>query len=345
MKTSRGKQHAAALITALFVVLVASTLASAILQQTSLDLRRVHNNYFSSQTFHYALGVEYWAMGRLDQDALNDQTRGAVDALDEVWNEPLTSLQVNRQAQISGQITDLQGLFNLNSLAPATAEPTPQSIAQSEMFARLLNKLEIDPGLANAVADWIDTDRTTRSPGGAEDTEYLRLKVPYRTPNMLMATLDEIGAVQGITPEIIKKLRPWVKVLPATTTINVNTAPKEILLALSPLIDEPTAESIINARKLKPFLSVEAFINYVKSLRGKGGDRDDPDDRDDRDDRSGPSDPTSELQKLQLIVGTSSQYFQCKALVIMQEAHFIQSSLLHREAQKIRVLQRIRGEF
>ena len=153
MKASRYKQQAAALITALFVVLVATTLASAILQQTSLDLRRVYNNYFSSQAFHYALGVEYWAIGRLDQDAVNDQTRGPVDSLDEAWNEKLTSLQVDQQAQVSGQIIDLQGLVNLNSLASATAEPTPVSIAQTELFARLLSKLEQDPGLANAVAD------------------------------------------------------------------------------------------------------------------------------------------------------------------------------------------------
>ncbi len=98
-------------------------------------------------------------------------------------------------------------------------------------FQHLLQSLSLDPNLTDAVIDWIDADSNT-SAYGAEDIDYLQLKIPYRAANQPMQSVDELRLVRGFTRDIVEKLRPLITVLPQPTEINVNTAKKEVLSAL-----------------------------------------------------------------------------------------------------------------
>ncbi len=93
--------------------------------------------------------------------------------------------------------------------------------------------------------DWIDEDGNPNSMNGAEDAEYLNLQPPYRAANQPFTVVSELLAIRGMTPQVYERLRPLVAVLPARkgqapapTKINVNTAPLEVLRALSATTDE-----------------------------------------------------------------------------------------------------------
>jgi general secretion pathway protein K len=61
--------------------------------------------------------------------------------------------------------------------------------------------------------------------------------------------VDDLLAVQGVTPAIVERLRPFVTVLPETTLVNVNTAPAEVLAAVVPDMSMSGANTLIVRRK------------------------------------------------------------------------------------------------
>jgi general secretion pathway protein K len=123
-------------------------------------------------------------------------------------------------------------------------------------------KLKDNTFLWSALADWLDSDDLQKS-DGAESPYYQTLKTPYRARNGKLATLAELSLVKGFTPEVIAKIKPFVTVyaeeggsLISKSRINVNTAPKEVLIALDKRIDEGLAARVLEERRLKPFRSV-----------------------------------------------------------------------------------------
>jgi general secretion pathway protein K len=133
-------------------------------------------------------------------------------------------------------------------------------------FRLLLEQLDIDPEITQALLDWLDPDSETRFPNGAEDDYYIELEEPYRAANGPIVDLSELKLVRGVTDEIYAKLKPFIVALPAFTLINVNTAPAEILRSLSPAIDDGTAEMLINRREVQPFMSSAEFFNHPALL-------------------------------------------------------------------------------
>ena len=170
-------------------------------------------------------------------------------------------------AVVGGRLEDLQGRFNLNNLV----KDNKVSPLDMQRFQNLLTVLSVDPGLANAVVDWIDPDADVTFPGGAEDGEYLRGAVPYRAANGPMASPSELLLVQGVTADIYQKLAPLVSALPARTDLNVNTAPKEVLMALAAEISGADADALIEAREKEGFGAMPAFLQQP-ALAGRGVD-------------------------------------------------------------------------
>jgi general secretion pathway protein K len=125
--------------------------------------------------------------------------------------------------------------------------------------------LEIWP----AVADWIDSNDTPRA-DGAESAFYRALKPPYSPRNDKLMTLTELSLVKGVTPEMVGALRPYLTIYSDQAnsplpTVNINTAPKEILAALDDRIDDRMAERILEERRLQPFKST-AELSRVPGL-------------------------------------------------------------------------------
>ncbi len=128
------------------------------------------------------------------------------------------------------------------------------------VFRRLLELLGIDPSVADAVVDWMDVDESPSGVGGAESSYYTSLRFPYKCKNDFFDTVQELRLVRGVTPEVFEKLRPYVTVN-SSGKVNINTAPKAVLMALSAgqgetyagEIDEKTADALIAYRQDHPF--------------------------------------------------------------------------------------------
>ena len=83
--------------------------------------------------------------------------------------------------------------------------------------------------LAAALMDWIDEDDHLNA-GGAEARYYRSVGTPYRPRNGKLVTLEELLLIKGITPEVFAEILPHVT-LHSVSTVNINTASEEVLLA------------------------------------------------------------------------------------------------------------------
>ena len=260
MNTVR-RQRGVALLMALLIVALATVTAITITRDQHLNLRRAQNLLHGDQAYLHALGVESWARGVVAKDLRNDVAANLrMDALTESWNAPLPQTDVDGGA-VAGQIEDLQSRFNLNNLIATGGSDAGAAQHQLAYLQRLLRRLELDQALAQAIADWLDPDIDTRYPDGAEDLAYMRGEPPYRTANVAMQDTSELLLIHGITPQIYARLAPYVTALPPPTTINVNTAPAPVLLALSDGIDEASLDAALLMRQNQGFATPAAFLN------------------------------------------------------------------------------------
>jgi len=192
------------------------------------------------------------------------------DSLDQVWSRPVPPIELG-EGTVLVTVEDEERKINLNRLIlPNGNAPDEQRLA---VFRKLLAVLDIDPAVADAVVDWLDNDDTSRV-GGAESSYYLSLPYPYRAKNDLFDTLDELRLVRGMTPERFEKLKPFLTVH-SSGKVNINTAPKEVLMALSAgqdaaeagEIGPATADEIIEHRKDNPFRNARDIGNVSPALK------------------------------------------------------------------------------
>lgn len=193
-------------------------------------------------------GVQ-WARSALADDARSS----SVDTLSEPWALPLPATPVGN-GSIEGRIVDAQGLFNVNNLAVEGATAT---IARTQ-FTALFSALGVATPVIDAVADAVDTDDVARD-GGAEDAYYARAIPPHLSPNAPALRVAELATLRGVTPAVMNAIRPFVVALPPPTTLNVNTAPPEVLMAALPGLDNDGATALVAGRVRKPFTTIAEF--------------------------------------------------------------------------------------
>jgi type II secretory pathway component PulK len=132
---------------------------------------------------------------------------------------------------------------------------------------RFLAALAIDAGdadrLAQRIADWRDADDFRRA-RGAERDDYLRAGARQLPTNADFARADELRDVDGMTPELYARIAPFVTVL-GTGQINVNAAPREVLLSLPGMGDESIAAIVRAQRARRPIRSMEELTAQLSS--------------------------------------------------------------------------------
>ncbi len=244
-----AEQGGVALITVLLVVALASLTATSLASLTQFELRRTGLVLQEQQTRWYLQGAEQWATQVLARSDIE------IDHPGEDWARVLPPLPVDG-GFIAGGLSDLQGRFNLNNLIADDADdPTQLALLQ-----RLLDRLALPQGLAQAIADWIDADREPRFPDGAEDSDYLARDPPYLAANRPLASISELLLIRGFDGVSYQRLAPLVTALPEPTPINVNTAPVELLGVLDSRLDGELAGRLDRTRRERPFASVAEFI-------------------------------------------------------------------------------------
>lgn len=168
------------------------------------------------------------------------------------------------------RVSDEQGKVGLNGVV------YPNGLTNEvyySMYIRLLRRLGLDESLADTMADWIDIDDELRQ-NGAEGFDYKRLPRPYTPRNGYMDSIGELLMIKGYDHKAFNILEPLVTTY-TDGLININTAPREVLFALSDEMDEGLVDGIIRYRESVPFkdkadiFKVPGFETLGFDLQGK----------------------------------------------------------------------------
>ena len=300
----RDDQRGAALIIALVIVAMATILAATLMWETHMDIRRTANQLYGAEALANALGVEDFVRDVLAQDDRES------DHLQEPWARQGDIFPIEG-GSLSGGVLDLQSRFNVNNLLNDQGEPDE---AQIKNFLALVTSLGIDARIVDAAVDWMDANVNAMT-YGAEDDTYLRLNPAYRTANRPFSSVSELRLLANMTPEQFAVLEPYVTTLPTRTTVNINTAAPELLVALGDLAPDAAAR-IVEMQSQGGFASLADAQDVV------GGNALDAN-----------------------TFGVTSNYFRLQVLAVIGSSRLTLYSALHRDANGgvVRVLSRSLG--
>jgi general secretion pathway protein K len=248
----RRTQNGVAVIVAVLIVALVTSVATYVLWQQALWIRQVENLTARTQGDALARSAAVWAAAILAEDD------PAIDHLGELWARRIPAFAAE-SAQLVGAISDEQAKFNVNSLAREGGAAPEDLVA----FQRLLTAVGLPAGLAGAVVDWLDADNEVMAPNGAEDPYYLALDPPYRAANHRVIDIAELARVKGFDGGILARLAPFITALPEETAVNVNTAPVQVLQAVVPGLSAADAARLLELRTKRPFASRDEFLKSL----------------------------------------------------------------------------------
>lgn len=280
-----------ALVITVFIVTILVTLVVELTYSTQTNVRIAATYRDDLQAYYVARSGVELAMAVLKMDSEDDQEKiergeraARQDSLDELWaNLP--------EAVAAAQLLDPE-LFGNGRLVVRVVDEDRKinaNLANQDPTASILERLFAEGGISdqfrNALIDWIDDDQEETNPGGAEAGYYESLDVPYPCKDGPMDTISEVRmirggeeatkttltAFRGEKPEEEGKwsLQELLSALPGRgATINVNTAPGPVLLALHEDIDNTQVEETLMDRATDPFPTVQAFRDYYANNFG-----------------------------------------------------------------------------
>lgn len=246
------RSRGAALLVALLTVALVTTLASAALWRQWQQVAVEQSERDRQQAQWILTGALDWARLILREDARTNQNTGAGDHLAEPWAVGLEEARLSSflaadksgdpppalDAFLSGRIADQQGLLNVANLVQSNAV----SREGVEAFERLFQQLALPKAWVLPAANaWLRATSTDTTTDGVAANRLLR---PQR--------IGQLGWL-GWNEAVVRRLAPFITVLPERTPVNLNTAPPEVLMAVVPRLDRAQAQRIVTQRALQPF--------------------------------------------------------------------------------------------
>ncbi len=258
----RTNQHGAALLVALLIAALVTITLTIMLQRQSALAGIEWQMRETTQARRILYGAEDWAVRILREDA----RRSVIDHLGEPWAIPLqegrladflkaspdtvsastANLDDSRVQDVwlSGRIVDADRRYNLMRLAVAGG-----SVAQERaLWLRVAAQAGLPAELGLAVADRF----TPPAPGSTSSGAPRQQSQPPLSLAHLTAQLPALAPWATALSELIV-------VLPETTTINVNTAAKPVLMALIRGLDERQAERFMDLRRKAPWRDLNSI--------------------------------------------------------------------------------------
>jgi general secretion pathway protein K len=182
-----------------------------------------------------------------------------MDSLNEDWHqlETLAVLQGlgDQGVTLSGGVVDESGKINVNLLRNEDGEIDER---REEQLRRLFRVLGLKEEMVNTLLDWLDEDEVERQ-DGAEAYWYQNQEEPYPCANGPFLTPGQVFLVKGMRPlEQFegKRLLDYLTIY-SEGKVNINTASKEVLQALSDSLDGSMAAAIVEYRQEEDFMGIE----------------------------------------------------------------------------------------
>lgn len=244
---------------ALLLTLVVLVLLTAVIVEfdygAKVNLITAGNFRDETQAGYLAKAGVTAARAVLKDDALHHPQS---DDLTEFWARPLPPYPVG-EGFVSVEITDEGGKINVNRLGDPASTVRDDT---QKMLTRLLTVLEIESSqivpIVDAIKNWVDPDVKHDC---AQDSYYQRQDPPYRCKKGAMDTLSELLLIEGVTPEMYRKIRPYLTIVSnPTTPININTADLPVLQALSGDVNDISRELAMHIQDQRPYSAPGDFF-------------------------------------------------------------------------------------
>ena len=267
----KPRQRGAALLLAMVILTLVSTLAAGMVWQQSRAVQLEAAERSRIQSAWILSGALDWARLILREDARpgagSNSNSALVDDLREPWAQPLAEARLSTflaadkdnnvdsgpEAFLSGRITDAQSRYNLRNLFDDEGKPR---LAEQKTLQRLCELAGVSVDVAGRLLDGL---RLAWSPVAVDGISDVPL-APLRLSELVWVGIDAAS---------VAKLEPLVVLLPVRTPVNVNTASREVLVAVLDGLDLGTAERLVQLRSRNAFVNLDElrrnFSDAVKA--------------------------------------------------------------------------------
>jgi general secretion pathway protein K len=246
--TSPRKERGIAVITAILIAAMVASLAFALSARERLWLNQIENR----DDLAAAQATAFAAIDLARLTLRDDMRKNQNDHLLETWTIPIPPINVE-SGKASGRVIEMQGRFNLFNLQSAGKVSETGVVA----LQRLLST-------RNLPTDWADKMAKVMASQQALAVQQQNAS-QSRIQNQLLplANMSELADLTGIEAGKLAALESLVTILPENTAVNVNFAPPEVLMAVTPGLSVKEAEQIVSRRATAHFKSVQEYVNAL----------------------------------------------------------------------------------
>ncbi|WP_041117926.1 type II secretion system minor pseudopilin GspK [Pseudomonas protegens] len=310
---SAAKQRGMAIISALLIAAVVAVIAGGMLTRQTSFTRAVE----AEQARIVAAGVLQGGLEYSRQLLWDARQRDVLTRLDQAWARPIGDQALGGfNAGFQGHLQDLQGKFNLRNLV----FNQQVDAGQLQSFQQLCQLIGIDGALGRRISQRVIASYPQRLQAPAATSNHGSFNSGRQTSagaaaqtlaprQPMLRSLDDLLGLEGVTPELLARLEPYVSILPGNTWINGNTASAEVLVAAVPGLDLSRARALVAERDAGHW-----FINrgdFVNRLR------------------------LPQLQVDQIKVGITSEWFLLQGQARRDQRRVSLQALLHRPEDRM----------
>ena len=252
-RSARYRQRGMALISAILIAALVASLAFALSVRERLWLTQLANrDDFATAQFTALSAIDLARLSLRD-----DMRNNHVDHLFEAWTVPVPPINVE-EGRVGGRLVELQGRLNLYTLQSDGRVNAVGLLALQRLLSTQNLPVEWASKLAEAMATQVALWQKSRK------SDAVAARITGRLlPVVDLAGLVELAGLSGVDAERLAMLEPMVTLLPSATSVNVNFAPPEVLMAITPGLSLSDAESLVSRRVQAHFNSAQDFVSAL----------------------------------------------------------------------------------
>ena len=265
MRPHADRERGASLLSVLVIVMLMSAAAVAATDALARSVAIAKSSGARAETFWTARGAASAAAPYMSKalEATGAQLNDTSD---------LFARQITLPAGhglVTMDVREASNCFNLNALLD---DPGSAAVADGALgaYADLLVAAGFNIGeaesLAAKLADWIDSDSSTRT-YGAENGYYASLSEPYRTAGWRLRAVSELKSIAGYDEDgVLARILPLVCLRPGVeaSVLNVNTLTPDQAALLAGLfsaeLTTADARALIESRPISGWPDIETFL-------------------------------------------------------------------------------------